>query len=157
MKKIEIGQMVSVLANVGVIAGIIFLALELGQNNELMEAAARQAQNDRIQEYLMQIYSVPGLADILVKLENGEPLSEVEELQLYARQLRLLRGFEAQHRESIQGAGAPVPVENWIETFYTGTRSNPPLSGVWEEAKLVLTVDFVQFIEENVVQAGPDE
>lgn len=139
------------LANLGVIAGIIFLALELRQNNELMEVEARQAQNDRIQEYLMQLYSVPGLADLHVKFENGESLTEAEELQLYARKLRLLRGFEAQHRESIQGAAESVNVENWIENFYEGSRGSPSLFDVWEEAKPALRENFIQFFEENVV------
>jgi hypothetical protein len=45
MKKIDIGQTVGLLANPGVVAGIEFLAVELRQNNELMNAAARDAQD----------------------------------------------------------------------------------------------------------------
>ena len=41
MKKIDLAQAASVLANVGVIAGIIFLALELRQNQQLVMAQTR--------------------------------------------------------------------------------------------------------------------
>ncbi len=41
MKKIDLGQTITILANVGVIAGIVFLAVELRQNNTLMAAQAR--------------------------------------------------------------------------------------------------------------------
>ena len=41
MKKIDLGQTITILANVGVIAGIVFLAIELRQNNEYMAANAR--------------------------------------------------------------------------------------------------------------------
>ncbi|HEY5623428.1 MAG TPA: hypothetical protein VIV14_06675 [Gammaproteobacteria bacterium] len=151
MKKIEFGQSVSILANLGVIAGIVFLALELRQNNDLMEAATRAAQNERIQDYAMQLYTVPGLAEILVKHKNGEPLTEAEELQLFGRKVRMLRGFEAQYRESVLGTAEDVPVGNWIRYFYRGSEGYPPLFYAWDEAKPLLTPDFVQFFEENVV------
>jgi len=41
MKKIDVGQTITLLANVGVIAGIVFLAIELGQNKDLMRAQIR--------------------------------------------------------------------------------------------------------------------
>ena len=41
MKKIDLGQTISILANIGVIAGIIFLAIEIQQNNELLVSQAR--------------------------------------------------------------------------------------------------------------------
>ena len=37
MKKIELGQTITILATFGVIVGIAFLAVELAQNNELLE------------------------------------------------------------------------------------------------------------------------
>ncbi len=38
MKKIDLGQAVGILANAGVIAGIVFLGMGLHQNNELVVA-----------------------------------------------------------------------------------------------------------------------
>lgn len=38
MKKIDLGQAIGILANVGVIAGIVSLGMELRQNNELVVA-----------------------------------------------------------------------------------------------------------------------
>ena len=43
MKKIDLGQLVTILANIGVIAGIVFLALELRQTQRSMAAQAYQA------------------------------------------------------------------------------------------------------------------
>ena len=40
MKKVDIGKLIQVVANLGVIAGIIFLAVELQQNNQLLRAEA---------------------------------------------------------------------------------------------------------------------
>jgi hypothetical protein len=41
MKKIDLNQGVNTLANLGVIAGIVFLALEINQNSEMMRAQTR--------------------------------------------------------------------------------------------------------------------
>ncbi len=150
MKKIDLGQAVTILANVGVIAGIVFLAVELQQNNELMGAAARAAQNERIQDFVEQRYTVPGLAEILIKARDGEPLTEVEELKLFSRQLRMLRGFEAQYREYSEGTVEVIP-SDWTTYFYEGGLREPPLIGVWDEAKTLLSQEFVQYVDENVV------
>jgi hypothetical protein len=37
MKKIDLGHITTILANLGVIAGIAFLAVELRQNNQLID------------------------------------------------------------------------------------------------------------------------
>ena len=41
MKKIEVGQLINILANVGVIAGIVFLAIEVHQNQASLDEANR--------------------------------------------------------------------------------------------------------------------
>ena len=43
MKKIELAQVISILANIGVIAGIVFLGIELQQTQRGMQAQAYQA------------------------------------------------------------------------------------------------------------------
>ena len=150
MKKLDLGQTITILANIGVIAGIVFLGVELQQNNELMEAASRDAQNERIQDYAMQLYTVPGLAETLVKSERGETLTEAEELKLFARKLRLLRGFEAQYREFEQGTVESINLSNWKTNFYDGAHRNPPLYDVWDEIKPLMLPEFVEYFDENV-------
>ncbi len=38
MKKIDLGQIITILANVGVVIGLVFLTLEIRQNNAQMRA-----------------------------------------------------------------------------------------------------------------------
>jgi hypothetical protein len=49
MKKIDLGQTISIVANIGVIAGIVFLAVEIGQNKATLDeqnAINRQSSRD---------------------------------------------------------------------------------------------------------------
>jgi len=47
LKKLSAGELTQTLANIGVIAGILFLAFELRQNNELLEQQSRFAGNEQ--------------------------------------------------------------------------------------------------------------
>ena len=48
MKKIDLGQTLGIVANVGVIAGILLLAYELNQNRQMMQAQTRNAISETI-------------------------------------------------------------------------------------------------------------
>jgi len=56
--KIDLGQTISVLANVGVIAGIVFLGYELRQNNSLLASQARSNHADFAQYMKMRILPI---------------------------------------------------------------------------------------------------
>ena len=152
MMKMNLGSAIQTLANVGVIAGIVFLGFELQQNNKLMEAEARDVRNVRIQDFIQQAYMVPGLAEIILKVREGEPLTAIEKIKLRSRQGRQLRGFQAQWTESIVGVGASPNASNIRTFFYEGGYYTTPLDDAWEEIKPTLSPEFVEWMEENVIR-----
>ena len=85
MKKLELGQAVSVLANVGVIAGIVFLGIELQQNNELLSEEAQRARAQAFREN-MGVFS--DNAEIWVKDVNGEALTAAEAFRMERMSVR---------------------------------------------------------------------
>ena len=87
MKKLDLSQTVSILANIGVIAGIVFLGIELRQNNELMAAEAR-FNNMSLSTQAFAISSQPDIAAIYVKDRNGEELTEVEYFMIESHWMR---------------------------------------------------------------------
>ena len=151
MKKIDFGQTIGILANIGVIAGILFLAFELRQNNQLLQADQREARNQRLQSRTTDIYDSPDLAELLVKARNGESLSEGEALRLHSFQIRGFRGFEAQWREFVAGTTDFLPLDQFRRIFQQGGFYRVPMSESWEFDKPFLPEDFVQWMEENVV------
>jgi hypothetical protein len=152
LKKIDLGQIVTLLANLGVIAGIIFLGVELRQNNKLMEAEARNARNLRIIEVAQDVYTSPGLSELFVKAGSGAELSEAEEYRIYVFNLRRLRGMEAQYREFQEGNLSAVELNvSGLRAGFHGGDFNIPMDGAWERIKPTLSSAFVEFMEENVV------
>ena len=78
MKKIDLGQGLHILANVGVIAGILLLAYELNQNRQMMKAQTRNAISETLVDLILNEVNSPDLTEIDLKAEAGEALTPVE-------------------------------------------------------------------------------
>ena len=96
MKKIDLGQTIGILANVGVLMGILLLVYELNQNRVMMEAQVRGAISDKLVELLIEQSSSPAVLAAELRAMNGDALTEVE-----ARQVRLLREAYWRYRENV--------------------------------------------------------
>ena len=77
MKKIDLGQTITILANVGVIAGIVFLAVELQQNNEMIRGQTRSQLARDVIDLFETNRNDGTYADIQLRGNMGEELSMV--------------------------------------------------------------------------------
>jgi len=150
LKKIDLGQAISIVANLGVIAGIVFLGIELRQNNELLTAQASFAQftvgRERRNRYLG---NEGGISDILFKSQTGLPLNERESWHLNFLWADILDSWEWEFRE-LQAGRLPddfVDTDNWRVVW----RANQGLRERFERDRRILEPDFGRFVEENVV------
>lgn len=78
MKKVELGQSLETLAHLGVIAGIIFLAVEINQNTGMIEAQMNQSRTDSALSEAQALWNSDYIPDILVKMRKDEPLTDVQ-------------------------------------------------------------------------------
>jgi len=143
MKKIDIGQGVQILANLGVIAGIIFLGVEISQNNALMEAEARY--NRLVTQTGSQtiIAENSQLAEILAKNLAGTDLSAAEQIQFNALYGRAIA--------NIAWAFGELPTSELPVSAYRRVLNGPGVHSVWEDEKDSFDPEFVRFIEEQLL------
>ena len=78
MKKIDLGQTITILANVGVIAGIVFLGYELRQNQVVVQAQTRN-EITRMFVDTMRADISSEMIEILTRTQNGEDLDDFDE------------------------------------------------------------------------------
>lgn len=79
MKKIDAGQTITILANIGVIVGIAFLAIEVQGNTAQMRAAAALGIHDDVQRINEALYQDPELAELILRgQQDYASLSAVE-------------------------------------------------------------------------------
>lgn len=79
MQKLDYGQMVSVLANVGVIAGILFLGFEIRQNTLISRGAAVQSIAEQINDWQIEMASNEEWIRIQTYLNSGGKYAELSE------------------------------------------------------------------------------
>jgi hypothetical protein len=155
MKKFDLGQSINTLANVGVIAGIVFLGLELHQNNVQMEDQARFIRQESRFEAIEAVYSNPNLAAVIAKARGNQPLSADEEIQLSAFNSRVLLALERNYLEWRRGRGPPNTPNGLRNRFFVGGTHFAPLVDSWRKGKDFLDPGFVDWIEMNVLAGGP--
>ncbi len=146
MKKLDLGQTLGILANLGVIAGIIFLAFELRQNNQLLVAQTSYAQFNVVQQRR------------LLQIQESETLMKPEESRTGAERLRVnliynntLDSFIWQFREYEAGRLPDdfIDLRIWRDVW----RSQSALRDLYAEDRSRLDPEFIMFFEENVVNA----
>ncbi len=79
----KINPWLTLLANFGVIAGIVFLAVEIGQNSEMMRAQTRTQLAEELTELFSANMNDQHYAEILLKGNNGQELTDVEQYQYF--------------------------------------------------------------------------
>ena len=154
MKKIELGQSISLLANVGVIIGIVFVGIELSQNNELMAGEARATRLAAVTQTWQILVENPEITVLLVSDRNGTALTEDQEVRLNAYWMRALLNIQWQHQE------LPESTE-WVNGMRRAFASYGSLSRTWQgvgpgaraTGKDNFDADFVEFWEKNVLSS----
>lgn len=85
MPKIAIGQTIAVLANAGVIAGLIFVGLQLRQAQRALDLQLNQSETSVFQELQSRLIENPEFAEVMVKArDDSSPLTPAERMQALA-------------------------------------------------------------------------
>ena len=153
MKNVDIGQLFNTLANIGVIAGIIFLGYELKQNTEIASQQARATlAAAKIAEQTSIATNAGGITEIWIKAIDGEPLTPSEFLQLSVSRDISLFGYSLMYREVQNGllSKSDIPLNQWRYVL-----NLEPMREIWEFVKSDLDPDFVRFVEEEIHRVDP--
>ena len=148
MKTIKFGQSITILANIGVIGGILLLVYELQQNNELMRAEARQARMNMVVDIWMFSAEHGDFAAIKERSQNGEELNGVERRRIDSQIMAVYVLLEWTYRELFADSSEMNQVRD-VQLYNFANK--PEYSRVWEARKKSFDPAFVQWMEENVV------
>jgi hypothetical protein len=153
MKKIDISQTIQILANVGVIAGIVFLGVEIRQNNETLVIQARLAREAILRDSTTRRLDNIELARATVKARAGGTLSDDEEFLLNQLNGAIFVDRLLIYQQVQDGLLRPeeIPVETWRNAL----QEFPRMREAWAYHKRNFPPGFVQWYEENIFQPGP--
>lgn len=155
MQKIDLGQTITILANIGVIAGIVFLAVELRQNNEQLSAQAKFNLHQNKYSITDQVIESSEFANFITRISTNQPHTPEDELRIYHLTIRHLGNWQWEYLESVEGRldEEDLPLIGWRADFSGGGALGlPPFDSIWEAGKDAYDPRFVRFMEENVIE-----
>ena len=133
MKVDRLNQWLTLAANLGVLAGILLLVFELGQNRDelaqnrqMIRAQTRNEVAVQLVDLMSHVAGDPELASILTRAWSGEELSATEVTQFNHRTIAMLRYFENVHYQYRQGlydeSEFETQQEAWRDYFANGVK-----------------------------------
>ena len=147
MKKIDLVQLLGLLANLGVIAGIFLLVLELNQNRDLMRAQMRNELASGLNAVLGLSLSNAELSDIVVRANAGEQLAPTDAYRLGGRSELVFRYWENVHYQYRQGLYDESEFSRHRDTMVFILAENPSLVRYWCQARLLYSVPFMEYLD----------
>ena len=154
---LDIGQIVTIAANIGVIAGLVFLAMEVRQNNKFLAAQARYS----LRQYRSDIADslmLPNVIEATHKWARGEIITPEERSTGLMVAIKMIELWEWQYGEYAAGMlkKSELPIGAWRLWFHDKGPVPSPIRELYAMRKAVLNSEFVQFFEENVVSLPPE-
>ena len=163
MKKIDFGQLSQTLANVGVLLGIVFLALEIRQNqnvveeqNTLTRLTVRDTQYENYSRFRHLLLANPELQEILIKGSTGQNLTETEKARYRTMcNERLYMNLTAFTRA--EALGFPGGLKAGVRPTAREIRGATAFKECWEDASESFRTDgYDSFVDEvERALAGP--
>lgn len=151
MKKRNLSETLHLVANLGVIAGIVFLGVELRQNNALMEMEARATLTENLQDGWYQVSSDPGLVELFIKDRRGEELSEGEEMRLNAYWMGMLMRREWQYEHFPDAVTGVAGMRRLFSSYGSLRRAWGDNSASRSAGKDNFSGEFVRFVEAEIL------
>ena len=149
MKKFDLGQTITVLANIGVIAGIVFLGLEIQQNTVALQSTTGQNINNQIAA-IFEIRMQPDYAALILKgNERPNDLDPAEKLQYDSWNSMILHAWQNMYFQTKNGAYDEELVEGWWIDLRDSFQS-PGFRDSWERST-TLSAEFRNFVETDLL------
>ena len=141
----SLNKWLTLLANIGVIAGIAFLAIEIGQNSQMMKAQTRSDIAQSLTDILLSRAHSPYLSEILgIDPEETELIAESRRTVLYLAQLRTWENIHYQYRNGMYEESEFIK-----EKLAWGLAINnlPDFKGMYCETKAVFSSELTNELD----------
>jgi len=157
MKKIDLGQTISIFANVGVIAGIVFLAFEIRQNTVATQMQTAQSYTNEMNAADYFYLDHPDLMEITRKAVGGDELTrdEAGRIRIYFRNVfRVWQSAFYQYQNASLDNRFLVQMSDMITLILN---ADPNAQSYWLRNRDSMDPDFRNFVESIVDESALGE
>ena len=157
MKKPDLGQTLGILANVGVVFGILLLAYELNQNRQMMESQTRAVLNEGFNEWLYNISADEQTSNLVTRGNRGEELTDYERNRYMWLILAQLRYYENVHYQFRNGLYDEDEFSAQREAWRTRVFVSKGVRDQFCGDRRILSPDFVAEIDSLITDYPCDQ
>ena len=154
MNSSKINDWLTLVANIAVVGGIVFLAIEVRQNNELLRSESRQA---LVTNDVASLAANFQNADVFAKLVSESEMSAEDQLRLSFMFALDLRNREFEYFQYINGL---LDEQTWLAYRHVILIDHSAgLGRTWwnEVGRGIVDPDFAKLVDELLVDAQPDD
>jgi hypothetical protein len=157
MKKIDLGQTIQILANIGVLAGIAFLGYELRQNTVAQRMSAYQELIASITELNRLAIESTELNNIALRQLNGDDLTEADQLRFRNYALVLFRHGDMAYFLYEEGALSDERMRSTIAPLLDVLRRIPAAREFWRATKINFVPSYREFVDAEIKAAAESQ
>ena len=128
--------------NAAVVIGLLLLVYELNQTRELTRAQMRSEISRGIYDLLAMTANNDQLADLMLRADTGEPLTDAENFQYASRIRAMFRYFENVHYQYRVGLYEDSEFERQKLAWGNYMNGSSRASEVWCDYQHVVSVEF---------------
>lgn len=160
MKLTKMNELLTLVANVGVIAGIFFLAMEVQQNTDMMQAQTRDAVTSKQANYYLTIGTNEFAANLYFRGRAGE-FNEMDTSQdpeasawffMAQANFRTWENEWYQYQKGLfEEPEFAARSANWGSTLW----QFPGLRSVWNQSRRGYSSGFRNYLDQLVTDANP--
>ena len=142
--KLDVDQTVSVIANLGIIVGIVFLVLELRQNNEVLELQMQSENRARVTAIAELVVDNPEYADLMAK--DVSELTESEGNRLTFLGIRMILNFNELYTDYVSGRITEEEAKRRVTSIWE-RQADYGVKLAWPVTKSRYEPDFIEWLE----------
>jgi len=146
----KLNRWLTLIANLAVVAGIVFLAMEIRQNNSMAALEQQSSVNARVNALIDMVLADPTLIDLMRK--DTSTLNESEAARLRLMGTRLLLGFEDSFQDARAGRTEEASALRTQRAVYNRPILNYGAPFAWPSFKAQADPAFVEWFEANVIR-----
>lgn len=150
MKLSNLNEWLTLMANFGVLASIIFLAMELRLNTEMTQAQTRDAITQKqLDMYDLLIGSIDA-NDVYHRGRLNLELSDEEATRFQIMAISVFRIWENEWYQYQKGLFEDYEFEPRKQVWFDYFTGNPGIANIWEEVKDGFSEDFRNALDDTV-------
>jgi hypothetical protein len=148
-----IAEIIQIISAGGVIASVLYLAIQIGQNTRSERSSTQQQLTDRIHNRLLLVATNPDLATLIAADWHTAEFTDVEKVQLRYWLAAIIADIKGIHAQYKLGLVTKSALHGRITIIRQGVFKTDIAVSTWNNVKGDSEADFISWFEKHIINA----